>query len=68
MSGHYDRTPWVPRDELDDVMLELRRRGVTYPDIAQAIDVFRGFRLTESQVRYRCRVLGAQPRSRGCAT
>jgi hypothetical protein len=53
--------PRSPRDEIDDTMVDLRKRGMTYTAIAVAIDVFCGYRLTEHQVRYRCRQFGAPP-------
>lgn len=48
-------------DALDDRMLDLRSRGLSYESIRIVIAAYHGWRLTTVQVRNRCRQLGAAP-------
>lgn len=51
----------LSKRELDDRMLELRRRGMTYTAISIALDVYHGVAMTEDTVRRRLRQRGVQP-------
>jgi hypothetical protein len=44
--------------EVDRVILELRRRRVSYRAISESLDVLTGLQLTQYHVRARCAKLG----------
>jgi hypothetical protein len=44
--------------KVDRVIVELRRRRVSYRATAEALDVFTGLRLTEHHIKMRARKLG----------
>jgi hypothetical protein len=45
-------------NQVDRVILELRRRRVSYRAISESLDVLTGLRLTQHHVRTRCAKLG----------
>lgn len=48
-------------EELDEAMLALRCRGLTYASLATVADYVYGWRLTHEQIRRRLRHFGVQP-------